>query len=144
MPVPSAVPPEVQAACTALSAALPVEVDPGVRRRPVVGDQRLTAAWGDPPVTLECGVPDPDGSEESVVVNGVTWSVREIGAGHRWTTSARTVNVAVQIPDSYPNGAEIVLPLVEPIQAALPPMPSPTPSPSTGAAPTPSTPSPAG
>jgi hypothetical protein len=117
-------------ACAALLVSLPVEIDPGVRRRPVTGDQRLTAAYGDPPVTLECGVPDPDRPEQPAVVNGVEWSVRDIGAGFRWTTVGREVNVAVDIPDAYPNGAELVLPLADPIEAALPASPSPEPSPS--------------
>jgi hypothetical protein len=110
-----------RASCAALAAALPVEVDPGVERRPVSGDEQLTAAWGDPPVTLECGVPDPDRLPEPVTVNGVVWSVRDIGAGHRWTTRDLTLNVAVEIPDAYDNGAEIVNPLAEPILAALEP-----------------------
>ena len=113
---------EVRAACAALVAALPVEVDPEVRRRPVTGDAALTAAWGDPPVTLECGVPDPDRPDEPVTVNGVAWSVRDIGAGYRWTTRDLTLNVAVEIPDAYDNGAEIVNPLAEPILAALEPI----------------------
>ncbi|TAL21395.1 MAG: DUF3515 family protein, partial [Frankiales bacterium] len=90
---------DVRRACAALVAALPVEVDPGVRRRPVTGDDALTAAWGDPPVTLACGVPDPDRPDEPVTVNGVGWSVRDIGAGYRWTTRDLAVNVAVDIPD---------------------------------------------
>ena len=120
MPVPS-VSAAVRQSCAALAAALPVEVDPGVRRRPVTGDDSLTAAWGDPPVTLECGVPDPDRPDEPVTVNGVGWSVRDVGAGYLWTTRDLAVNVAVEIPDGYENGAEIVNPLCAPILAALEP-----------------------
>ncbi len=98
-------------ACRALTAALPDEVDPGVERREVLSDRTRTAAWGDPPVTLECGVPDPDRPEEPIFINGVAWSVRDIGAGFRWTTKDRAVNVAVEIPSAYENGAEIVLPI---------------------------------
>ena len=108
------------AACRRLVAALPDEVDPGVTRRPVSGDPGLTAAWGDPAVTLVCGVPEPDRPEEPVIVNGVTWSVRDIGAGFRWTTRDRPVRVAVDIPDAYENGAEIVNPLSGPVASALP------------------------
>lgn len=127
MPVPVVGQP-VSEACAALLVSLPVEIDPGVRRRPVTGDQRLTAAYGDPPVTLECGVADPDRPEQPAVVNGVEWSVRDVGAAFRWTTVGREANVAVTIPDAYPNGAELVLPLAEPIEAALPAPPSPSPS----------------
>jgi hypothetical protein len=113
-----------RAQCVAFVAALPDEVDPGVRRRPVTGDAGLTAAWGDPPVTLACGVPAPDRPEDQVVVNDVSWSVRDIGAGFRWTSDT-AVRVAVEIPDAYANGVEIV----NPISEALAPLASPAPSP---------------
>ncbi len=106
-------------ACRRLTLALPDEVDPGVERRQVVSDASRTAAWGNPPVTLECGVPDPERPEEPVIVNGVTWSVRDIGPGFRWTSQELRVNVAVEIPDSYANGAEIVNPLAEPLKQTL-------------------------
>lgn len=118
VPVPK-VSPDVRAACAALAASLPVELDPGVERRKVFRDEELTAAWGDPPVTLECGVPAPDRPDEEVTVNGVVWTVRDIGAGYRWTTEDLAVNVAVEIPDEYANGAELVNPLAEPLKAAL-------------------------
>ena len=119
-----------RAACARLVAGLPDEVDPGVERRPVSGDAELTAAWGDPVVTLECGVPLPDRPEEPVSVNGLVWSVRDIGAGFRWTTTDRVVNVAVEVPDAYPNGAELINPLVAPVTAVLPAVtPTATPSP---------------
>ena len=106
--------------CTRLVAALPEEVDPGVERRDVVGDPTRAAAWGDPPVTLECGVPPPERPDEPVIVNGVRWSVRDIGPGFRWTTSGLRVNVAVEIPDAYRNGAEIVNPLAAPLLETVP------------------------
>lgn len=119
VPVPS-VAPAARTLCADLLASLPDEVDPGVDRRPVSGDKTLTAAWGDPPVTLECGVPAPDRPEEPVFVNGVAWSVRDIGAGFRWTTRDRAVHVAVDIPSAYENGAEIVNPLSGPVAQAIP------------------------
>ena len=91
-----------------------------MRRRPVSQDSDTAAAWGDPPVILQCGVPAPDRPEEEVVINGVTWSVRDIGAGFRWTTVGRAVNVAVEIPDAYANGAEIVNPLADSLARTVP------------------------
>jgi hypothetical protein len=70
-------------------------------------------------VTLECGVPDPERPEEPVIVNGVAWSVRDIGPGFRWTSRELRVNVAVEIPETYANGAEIVNPLAEPLKQTL-------------------------
>ena len=111
--------------CSDLVAALPDEVDPGVTRREVTGSPALTAACGDPPVTLACGVPAPDRPDEAVVVNGIGWSVRDIGAGFRWTTRGLAVNVAVEIPDAYENGAEIVNPLAGPLGGVPSAAPSP-------------------
>ena len=111
---------EVDAACAALVEALPDEVDPGVERRPVTGDAERTAAWGDPAVTLECGVEQPQRLEPPVIVNGVAWTVRDIGAGFRWTTSGRTVLAAVTIPDAYTNGVELVFPLSPVVAQTLP------------------------
>jgi hypothetical protein len=109
----------VRAMCAALMAALPDEIDPGVSRRAVTGDATRTAAWGDPAVTLECGVPVPDRPDQPAQVNGVVWSVRDIGAGFRWTTSGLAVPVAVDIPDAYENAAELVNPLAGPLKATL-------------------------
>ena len=111
---------EVDAACAALVEALPDEVDPGVDRREVTGNAGRTAAWGDPPVTLECGVEPPERLEPPVIVNDVAWTVRDIGAGFRWTTSGRTVLAAVTIPDEYTNGVELIFPLSPVVARTLP------------------------
>ena len=129
MPAPSALPalsPADAQACRALLDALPDEVDPGVTRRPVDGDDGRAAAWGDPPVVLLCGVAESDRPEEPAEVNGVLWSVRDIGPGYRWTTQDRVPAVAVDIPDAYENVAELVVPLAEPVSQAIP-LPTPTP-----------------
>jgi len=131
VPAPSAGPAlstaEAQA-CRALLDALPDEVDPGVIRRPVEGGGGRVAAWGDPAVVLQCGVEESDRPEEPAQVNGVLWSVRDIGAGYRWTTQDRVPAVAIDIPDAYENVAELVVPLAEPVQRAIP-LPAPTPTP---------------
>ena len=126
------------AVCAALLAALPGEIDPGVERREVeveVGDEAdpgadgRFAVWGDPVVVLECGVPLPDRLEPPAIVNGVAWTVRDIGPGFRWTTRDLTVNVSVDIPDVYANGAELINPLAAPLLQTVSVAPSPTPSP---------------
>ena len=68
---------------------------------------------------LECGVALPDRQEEEVEVNGLAWTVRDSGAGFRWTTRELPVAVAVEIPDAYGNPAELVNPLAEPLREAL-------------------------
>ncbi len=128
MPAPSGSPaPVVVSGCAALLAALPDEIDPGVRRRPVQEETGRTAVWGDPPVVLTCGVPVPDRLDEPVRVNGVLWSVRDTGPGFRWTTTELGINVSVDIPGEYDSGAELVNPLAAPIAATLPSAPSPAP-----------------
>ena len=106
-----------------------MEIDPGVERRPVEGDPGRFAAWGDPAVLLECGSVPGDPGEPPAIVNGVSWTVRDIGAGFRWTTLGLSPTIAVDIPDSYENGAELVNPLAAPILATVRPGPSPAPSP---------------
>ena len=69
---------------------------------------------------LQCGVQESDRPEEPAQVNGVLWSVRDIGAGFRWTTQDRVPAVSVEVPDAYDNGAELVNPLAEPLEAAIP------------------------
>jgi hypothetical protein len=110
----------VDAACARLLAALPHEVDPGVARRPARPDAAHTAAWGDPPVTLECGVAPPDPNDAPLVVNGVGFTVHDVGPATRWTTYGRTVLAAVTVPDHYQNGIELIYPLAAPVAASLP------------------------
>jgi hypothetical protein len=119
VPPPPAQGAEVDAACADLLAALPEEVDPGVARRPVEPDEGRAAAWGDPPVLLECGVAPPERNEPPFVVNGVAFTTRDVGPATRWTTYGRTVLAAVTVPDDY-SGAEIVLELGAALDAALP------------------------
>ncbi len=61
--------------CTRLVAALPDEVD-GEPSRPVTPDEGVTAAWGDPAITVRCGVVEPTGLRPDsfcFVVNDVGW-----------------------------------------------------------------------
>jgi hypothetical protein len=120
VPVPSATAAGVDAACRALLAAVPDELDPGVRRRPVTDAPDRTAAWGDPPVTLRCGGPAGEQTATPLEVNGLKF-VTTRAAGHvLWTTQDRAVNVTLDVPTSYESQADVVLPLVEPILRTLP------------------------
>jgi len=93
-----------------------------------VPDTGRTAAWGQPAVVLRCGAEPGNPDENPLGVNGVDWSVRDIGPGFRWTTFGRAVPVSVEIPDAYPNSAELVNPLATALLGALPAVSS-TPSP---------------
>jgi hypothetical protein len=118
--VPSASAQPVLQACAALMAALPAELDKGVRRRPVTGDATRTAAWGDPAVTLRCGVPLAVQTATPLVIDGLPF-VTDKQAGHvLWTTADRAVNVALDIPTSYEQAY-----LVQALVPALKRLPAP-------------------
>ena len=129
---------EVDRACRDLVDALPDDVGDAVERRPVEPDAGRTAAWGDPPVVLECGVEAPERDEPPFVVNGVAFTTRDVGSATRWTTYGRTVRAAVTVPDDY-SGGDVMVGLTDALDGALPvdpaapsliDDPSPTPEPS--------------
>jgi hypothetical protein len=107
--------------CKKLLATLPSQLDKNVRRRPVSGDATRTAAWGDPAVTLRCGVPLPDQSLEPIVIDNLSFVTTKHNGVTSWTTSNRAVNVAIDVPSSY-TGEQgyLVTPLVALMLAALP------------------------
>ncbi|MGH3312521.1 MAG: DUF3515 domain-containing protein [Streptomyces sp.] len=121
----------VAAGCTALAGGGPAAPSPSGKaaascrslhdRLPerVAGQQRITldpaskytAAWGDPAIELRCGVPRPErlspSSEhynptaEAAEVNGVSWLLEQQDEGYRFTTTDRTANVELTVPDAY-------------------------------------------
>ncbi|MFP5219605.1 MAG: DUF3515 domain-containing protein [Actinomycetes bacterium] len=136
VPPPPAAGSEVDTSCRALLDALPHDVGDGVARRPVEPDTGRTAAWGEPPVVVECGVEAPERDEPPFVVNGVAFTTRDVGSATRWTTYGRTVRAAVTIPDDY-SGGDVVVRLTDALDRALPQDPTapplvdlPTPEPS--------------
>ncbi len=120
--------------CSALLRAVPEELGDGLKRREVTGDPLRTAAWGDPAVTLECGVPRPARAEPPVAIGPnddgplMTFTTRDVGPGTRFTTSDRAVTVAVTVPDLY--DSQVLLTLASALRAL--PTPSPTSSPTPG------------
>jgi hypothetical protein len=102
-PVPSAVP-AVRDICRRLVAALPSKVD-DLHRRRVSPDDATTAAWGDPPVLLRCGVARPTGITMTSMlagVNGIYWFIDQRDPDVRvWTTTQLRANVEVRIPTEH-------------------------------------------
>jgi hypothetical protein len=86
----------------------------------VESESGLTAAFGDPPVVLRCGVPEPERVLELVTVNDVDWAVRDSGAGYTWTTTGRSPALEVELPDAYENFGELIVPLTGPVAQHLP------------------------
>lgn len=88
--------------CVQLVAALPDRVLDAARRTAEPGV--LTAAWGDPPITLRCGVAAPPGlvsTSECLEVNGVGWFSEDADGGRLYTTIGRQVFVEVGVPSDY-------------------------------------------
>ena len=119
---PVAVPdPDVDPATGQVCAAL-VDATPesllGSPRRETTGS--LATAWGDPPITLECGVPQPQGmtpTSQCLEVEGVGWWPQEGATGQVFTTLDRATYVQVGVPNSYGNTGD-ALAVLSPVVAA--------------------------
>ena len=88
--------------CTALLGDLPTTVLDNERRDVVPG--RFSAAWGDPPISLRCGVQKPPmltATSECFEVNGVGWFAEQASSGYLFTTIGRTTYVEVGVPADY-------------------------------------------
>jgi hypothetical protein len=125
--VPTATATPVISACRALLAALPDELDTGVRRRPVTGDATRTAAWGDPAITLTCGVPLPDQSLQPIEIDGLKLVTKKARGVVTWTTFDRAVNVSIAVPTSYEEQIYDVQPLVPALKKLPAPKAAPGP-----------------
>ncbi len=118
---------EAAAACTALTAGLPTELL-GLERRATDPESPFTAAWGEPAVTLRCGVAQPGQltpTSELVSVGGpggptVDWLPTELTQGFRFTTTGRVAYVEVDVPRDYAPEVNALIALADPVAAAVP------------------------
>ncbi|TDW81569.1 uncharacterized protein DUF3515 [Kribbella pratensis] len=103
VPVPSPAP-EVAAACAELVKALPAKVL-DAERRETSPKSPLTAAYGDPPIEMTCGVTPPAGMAEAqsqcFEVNGVGWFAKQVENGFIFTTIGRSLYFEVAVPAKY-------------------------------------------
>ena len=120
VPVPTASAAEIVSACRSLLAAVPDHLDDGVRRRPVTGDPTRTAAWGDPAITLRCGVARATTGIGPITIDTLSFLTTTVESTTVWTTTDRAVNVSIDVPKSYREQVYDVTPLVSPIAKALP------------------------
>ena len=122
MAVPEPSPDEAgRAVCGQLVAALPDSVLEATRRPAEPGV--LTAAWGDPPITLRCGVPAPPGlvpTSECLEVDGVGWFSEEADGGRLYTTIGRQVFVEVGVPSDYAPEVSVLVDLAAAVSAQNP------------------------
>lgn len=103
-PVTVAAPPALSAAaqrsCQELLAAVPTELG-DLPARPVDSSSPYVVAWGEPPVTLRCGVARPPtflATAEVQEINGVTWFAERRGDRTAWVLVDRPVYVEVVVP----------------------------------------------
>ena len=89
-------------ACTALARELPATVADQARR-PTDPASALTAAWGDPAITVTCGAPQPDRPLDAQLlsVDGITWYPEPLTNGTRFTTEGRVAAVRLDVPRQY-------------------------------------------
>jgi hypothetical protein len=112
LPVPT-LPNPVLGVCRQVIAGLPASVL-GSNRRPVSGPEQ-NAAYGDPPVTVACGVAalTVAPTDDVTQISGVCWLARPGSTGTVWTTVDRSVPVAVTVPGPSGGSAQPVVSFVD-------------------------------
>lgn len=84
-------------------------------------DSPLTAAWGDPPIEVTCGVATPGPPQSQCFeVNGVGWFATPAQNGVVFTTMGRKVFVEVAVPNRYAPEANALTDLATPIKTHNP------------------------
>lgn len=122
-PVEPAPPAPVAQACRQLQAQLPDALATVGTRRASTPDSPLTAAYGDPPVAIRCGVPGPAALTPTsllVTVDGVDWLPEELTGGWLLTTVGRVANVEVTVPTAQGPAPSVAADLSGVIIRAIP------------------------
>ncbi len=109
--------------CADFTAALPSSMSTAGQRRDVRPDSELTAAYGDPPVTIRCGVSRPatlEATSTLVTVDGIDWFPEQLSAGWRMTTTGRAANVEIAVPASQGPAPSVAADLTAVIESTIP------------------------
>ena len=115
--------PDIDAACARFTAALPEEISTAGDRRDTTPESALTAAYGDPPVGIRCGVPTPDTlvpTATLVTIDGIDWYPEELTAGWRLTSVGRQANVEITVPTELGPAPSVAADLGPTIEATIP------------------------
>jgi hypothetical protein len=116
--------------CGSLHDGLPDAVV-GQQERETTPNSTSTAAWGDPAITLRCGVDRPSAMQPTsslISVDGVAWLPEELTHGYVFTTYGRVAYVEVTVPDDYAPEGEVLTTFADAVKATDPKTPSPTPT----------------
>jgi hypothetical protein len=113
--------PGTEQVCADLTAAVPEVLDDAVRRD-VTPAPEQSAAWGDPPIILRCGLPQPsrEPGVALLVVNGLSWYPEAGEGGTFFTLLERAAVVEVAVPDDYAPEATILVELSPAVSEAIP------------------------
>lgn len=118
---PHAAAPGTEQDCAELVAALPEVVSDAVRRE-VAPPSTVVAAWGQPPIILRCGVPEPVGTDPTtsvLQVSMVEWLPVAGDGGTFFTTVGTSPVVEVSVPDDYSPEAQVLVDLAPAIRAEV-------------------------
>jgi hypothetical protein len=110
------------AACASFVAALPDELITVGARRDVDPPSELTAAYGDPPVAVRCGVPTPAALTDTatlVTVEGINWFPEELTGGWLMTTVGLDADVEITVPTEQGPAPSVAADLAPSIAATL-------------------------
>ncbi len=103
--------------CLAVTSQLPTQVRNLPARKVSAGPEQ-NAAYGEPPLTVACGVAQPQMCErlgdtgcvpldtELLIMNQVCWYAEQTGDGATFTTMDREVPVRVTVPAGYEQAAQ--------------------------------------
>ncbi|MGI5213623.1 DUF3515 family protein [Plantactinospora sp. CA-290183] len=107
--------------CRALLSRLPASVL-GLNQRPVTAGPEQNAAYGDPALTVACGVPPPTVApdEQLWMVNQVCWQATPGDAGLVLTTVDREVAVRLTVPPAHRQTVEWAAPVAGSVVASVP------------------------
>ncbi len=109
--------------CRTFTDALPAQLPTVGSRRDVTPTSELTAAYGDPPVGIRCGVAVPAAFTATsllVTVDGVDWLPEELTAGWRLTTIGRAANVELTVPGAYEPAPSVAADLGPVVSSTIP------------------------
>lgn len=113
--------PEDTGLCQAVISDLP-DTAAGHARRPVTAGAEQNAAYGDPPITVECGTSMPTVGDTDLLyrLSDVCWYAVPGEDRTLWTTVDRTVAVTVTVPGPADGAGQSVMPFSDAIATNLP------------------------
>ena len=83
----------------------------------------VALAWGDPPITLRCGVPEPADLQPGSrcdTVEQVDWFTTRTDDGYRFATIAQTTTVELFVPSDYDPAGDALVDFAPAIRQSIP------------------------